>query len=155
MQVPGMMNNMESRNATVFNPRPVIPRPYTLDSTPSLPGFYINSEEDIRAKDVPMDGSISFFPYRDLSRIEIRQWNGAGNIERLSYILDAPKDQKAEEISNEPRKPSSEELILGTLNDINQGLSSTFTTFASVLKDMQTSMSDISKRLDKMDGGVG
>lgn len=156
MQVPSAFNAMESRNNNMFNPRPPLPRPYGIEPTPSLPGFYITSEDDIKAKDVPMDGSISFFPYRDLSHIAIRQWNSTGNIECLTYVLDVPKDQDPPPQSEQAEPaPSAEQQIVTTLNSLNNGLAATFTTFADVLNGMRQDMAVISQRLNDLDGGRG
>lgn len=61
---------------------------YRDDQRPTLPGFYISSPQNISARDVPMDGSISFFPSADLSYIIIKQWNGNGMISEARYVLE-------------------------------------------------------------------
>lgn len=60
--------------------------------TTTLPGFYVGSDDDIAARDVPNDGSISFFPAKDLSHITIKQWNG-NTLESAVYVLAQNKGQ--------------------------------------------------------------
>lgn len=151
MQVP---INVSQNNQNMFSPRPQlsIPRPsFSQDSSPSIPGFYISSEEEIKPRDVPMDGSISFFPYKNLSKIVVRQWDSYGNIESLTYILDKP-EQGPEQTENPLQTESREPGIIETLNNLNQGLASTFTTFAEVLRDMRNDISNLVKHFEEEDG---
>lgn len=49
-------------------------------------GFYINDPAEIRPGDVPMDGSIYFFPASDLSSIVIKQWNSMMQLDTMTFI---------------------------------------------------------------------
>lgn len=49
-------------------------------------GFYVNDPTDIRPGDVPMDGSISFFPASNLSSITIKQWNSMGQLDTMVFV---------------------------------------------------------------------
>lgn len=68
--------------------------------TTTLPGFYVGSDDDIAARDVPNDGSISFFPSKDLSHITIKQWNG-NTLESAVYVL-AQNKQQIQQSQNPP-----------------------------------------------------
>ena len=56
----------------------------------SLQGKIVNNFDEVTANDVPMNGSVAYFPKSDLSEIECRQWNANGTISRTVYkpILD-------------------------------------------------------------------
>lgn len=69
-------------------PQPYTPSNYQWGNNPSrsqLKGFYVNDPNNIRPGDVPMDGSISFFPAQDLSFIVIKQWNSMGQLDQMIF----------------------------------------------------------------------
>lgn len=49
-------------------------------------GFYVNDPAEIRPGDVPMDGSICFFPASNLSSITIKQWNSMGQLDTMVFV---------------------------------------------------------------------
>lgn len=49
-------------------------------------GFYVNDPTEIRPGDVPMDGSICFFPASNLSSITIKQWNSMGQLDTMMFV---------------------------------------------------------------------
>lgn len=61
-----------------------------------LYGKVVNSEDDIRVSDVPMDGSVGLFPTSDWSCIITKAWSNDGQIRVMRYV--------AEEL-REPPKP--------------------------------------------------
>lgn len=67
--------------------------PQTQQSMPSQPpltislGRVVNSEEEISANDIPMNGSICLFLKRDLSCIYAKAWNNNFNIDSACYYL--------------------------------------------------------------------
>lgn len=100
-------------------PSPVIPpvrsqRPSmapprtTYIPTTMLPGFFVNSESDINANDIATDGSISIFPYRDLSRIVIKQWVGPSTLESAVYVLQQPPQQNTQAALPPPPPPAAQ-----------------------------------------------
>lgn len=50
-----------------------------------ITGKVIQSVEQVNANDVPMDGSVAFFPKQDLSEIYAKQWNADGTIKTVVY----------------------------------------------------------------------
>lgn len=159
---PGNRMNNTMPRLTIPPPRPI----YSPDPTPSLPGYYVSNEDDIVLQDVKMDGSISFFPSKDLSRIYIRQWNKRGDLEGLTYVLqqpDIPKPQDPLLVPKpieQPKQPDQSELLLQTLTSLNNGLAASFQQFGAVLQDMQRSTQEMhqmmSEKLDRFpDGGMG
>lgn len=81
---------------------------------PPMNGKVVASPEDIRPNDIPMDGSVSFFPLKDGTTIYAKQWTGNGTIATAVYKLDVPPQ--------EPKQPTAEEQILTRLERIEQML---------------------------------
>lgn len=159
------MQNMNNRGP--FMPRLPSPPPLrsTFETVPTLPGYFVNSEEDILVRDIPMDDSISYFPTRDLTKIYIRQWNKRGNLEHLTYVLEQPetKNLPAPEAPPMPQAEPSKEMTQVTeiLTSLNNGLASTFGQFGTVLQEMQQSISGLEQKISDIprftvdDGGRG
>lgn len=155
-------------NRGTFMPRLPGPPPLrtSFDPPPSLPGYFVDSEDDIIVRDVPMDDSISYFPTRDLSKIFIRQWNKQGNLEHLTYVLEQPEPKNLPAPEAPPLMPQQEpskELtaIADTLSSLNSGLAATFGQFGSVLQSMQQKLDGVEKKIMDIprftidDGGKG
>lgn len=167
MQLPNNIpvpNNRTQQN--YMRPSLPLPRIGSVEPPLTLPGFYITSEAEIREGDVPMDGSISFFPYKDLTHIAIRQWDGRGNLDGATYVLQpqqpvnqqqnipipapiaqqpAPQPQ-AQPQQQEPNKDPLLEVLTGMYN----GMTNTFKSFETSMQAMQKSLERI-----EQGGGVG
>lgn len=48
-------------------------------------GRIVQAVENINANEVPMDGSMAFFPKQDLSEIYVKGWNANGTINTIVY----------------------------------------------------------------------
>ena len=48
-------------------------------------GRTVQSMEQITANEVPMDGSLAFFPRQDMAEIYAKQWNADGTIKTVIY----------------------------------------------------------------------
>ena len=48
-------------------------------------GKIVPAVENITANDVPMDGSVAFFPRQDMSEIYAKSWNADGTIKTVIY----------------------------------------------------------------------
>jgi len=84
------MYQMQNQNMA-FNPNPSYaayqynpmqrfqqPEPQIPQMQPQflgIQGKVVQSESAIMANDVPMDGSVAFFPMQDMSAIVAKQWN--------------------------------------------------------------------------------
>lgn len=55
--------------------------------TPHLSGRYISQPNEITANEVPMDGTVGFFPTQDQQFIYAKAWNADGKIETGIYKL--------------------------------------------------------------------
>ena len=58
-------------------------------------GRVVQAVENINANEVPMDGSMAFFPKQDLSEIYVKGWNADGTIKTIVYKpYTAPQDNQ-------------------------------------------------------------
>lgn len=48
-------------------------------------GRIVQAVENINANEVPMDGSMAFFPKQDMSKIYVKGWNADGTIRTIVY----------------------------------------------------------------------
>lgn len=125
----------------------------------TLPGYYIESEKDIVAQYIPMDGSISFFPYKDLSKIVIKQWDANG-LNTLMYVIAPPPpmdqgQQSTDSQSSSPAPVNQQQAamssIVDTLNNLNAAMANTFNQFGATLQGMQNEISALAGEI----GGRG
>ena len=113
------MYQMQNQNMT-FNPNPSYaayqynpmqrfqqPEPQIPQMQPQflgIQGKVVQSESAIMANDVPMDGSVAFFPMQDMSAIVAKQWDANGTIRKTVYkpfneqMIDSSIDDKKIEI---------------------------------------------------------
>ena len=105
---PQMMTYTPSYNAYQYNPvqrfqeqqlpqQPVqqIPQQQNLQIQAGINGRMVAAVEQIAANDVPMDGSVAFFPKQDLTEIYAKQWGADGSIKTVVYKpYTAPQDNQ-------------------------------------------------------------
>ena len=88
-------------------------------SSPStLPGRQISSIDEIMPNDVPMDGSVSFFPVRDGSCVYAKFWNRQGTIDTIKFVPAVAIS--AENIEN--TQPDFAQEIIRRLDKIEKSL---------------------------------
>lgn len=59
--------------------------PVQSQQTTGIAGRTVQSVEQITANEVPMDGSLAFFPRQDMAEIYAKQWNADGTIKTVIY----------------------------------------------------------------------
>ncbi len=108
-QQPIMNNYMPQYGAYQYNPMANIQRfqqsdqiqqPQMQQAIPQqiigINGRMVQGVENINANEVPMDGSMAFFPKQDMSEIYVKGWNADGTINTIVYKpYTAPKDNPA------------------------------------------------------------
>ena len=62
-----------------------IPQQQNLQMQTGINGKMVAAVEQIAANDVPMDGSVAFFPKQDLTEIYAKQWGADGSIKTVVY----------------------------------------------------------------------
>lgn len=65
-------------------------------------GKIVPAVENITANDVPMDGSIAFFPKQDMSEIYAKSWNSDGTIRTI--VFKPVLNDMTNNLSHEPEK---------------------------------------------------
>ena len=105
---PQMMTYTPSYNSYPYNPmqrfqeqqlpqQPVqqVPQQQNLQIQAGINGRMVAAVEQIAANDVPMDGSVAFFPKQDLTEIYAKQWGADGSIKTVVYKpYTEPKDNQ-------------------------------------------------------------
>lgn len=84
-------------------------------------GHVVSDEAEIKPNEVPMDGTIAFFPKSDLSEIIAKQWVQNGTIQTVKFV---PVVQQGSE--DTPKAMSIDELA--------QSMDSRFNELKSMLK---------------------
>lgn len=96
-QTPIMNNYLPQYGAYQYNPMANVQRfqsqeqiqPQIQQSMPQqiagINGRIVQAVENINANEVPMDGSMAFFPKQDLSEIYVKGWNANGTINTIVY----------------------------------------------------------------------
>ena len=95
---PQMMNYTPSYNPYPYNPMQrfqeqqlpqqsvqQIPQQQNLQMQTGINGKMVAAVEQIAANDVPMDGSVAFFPKQDLTEIYAKQSGADGSIKTVVY----------------------------------------------------------------------
>lgn len=96
-------------------------------------GKIIAEMSQITANDVPMDGSVAFFPKQNLSEVYAKSWNADGTIRTVTYkpVLD-----------NEPKNvPTDTEKLKCDLSDeATQGIMDKFEEISDRLGQLEKSL---------------
>lgn len=102
----------------IFQQQPNTPPPRPA----YLPGRVIASPEDVRASEIPMDGTVAVFPSSDYSYVLLKAWNSNGSIQTEIYQHVNPnttkEDTKFEEfkMSLNERLERIEKMLTSTQN---------------------------------------
>ena len=129
-------NNIGYQN--MYNqPTQIIPQYQQMQL--SLQGKVVNNFDEVTANDVPMNGSVAYFPKSDLSEIECRQWNANGTISRTVYkpILD--------DSNNNLNNVSSDDFSL-KFDTINERLDAIQSEISSIKDSMTTPTQNRSRK---------
>lgn len=77
--------------------------------TYSFPGRAVENEDDIKAGEIPMDGTLCLFPAKDLSVIYAKAWNAKGTIDTVPYVPKRPEP---------PEQPNLDPYLQEILNRV-------------------------------------
>lgn len=106
-------------------------------------GMSITSPEDIKPKDIPMDGHMSFFPMDDYSCIYAKVWSNDGVLRTFRFI---PEIEQSDVNSSLQPIINQEDLMNRFTSQINQSIGrfeSRFDTLQDKLNDVYTIMSSL------------
>ena len=95
-QQPIMSNYIPQYGAYQYNPMASYQRYQQPEPTQGISGRVVQAVETINPNEVPMDGSVAFFPKQDLTEIYAKSWNTDGTIKTIVYKpYTDPKDNQA------------------------------------------------------------
>lgn len=109
----GMSNSGSSSYASTSTYQGAV-RP--IRETPVLPviGRFVQNEQEIKANEVPMDGTYTAFIQNDFQEVYVKTWGGDGMIHGQTYV---PKTDRNTEQEQDPFA-----LIMQRLDGIEQSL---------------------------------
>lgn len=102
------------------------PQPTAQQNMPGINGKVVPGVENITANDVPMDGSVAFFPRQDMQEIYAKSWNADGTIRTIVY------------------KPISEP-------NLSDGTNTSQNNFNSINEDVRTLREEMTNRFDALE----
>lgn len=97
-----------------------------------ISGRVVPNAEAIAANDVPMDGSVAFFPMQDMSQILAKSWNADGTIKTVIY---KPFVENQTNLS-----PTNEKMNVGPFDDVTQAFMQRFDDIADRISRLEQSM---------------
>lgn len=90
-------------------------------------GRVVQTVENINANEVPMDGSMAFFPKQDLSEIYVKGWNANGTINTIVYkpYTEPNNNQAVNSMANAENakftlSDESTELFMSKFNELSE-----------------------------------
>ena len=111
--------------------QPLVPTPMSGANQQAMPqqiaginGRIVQAVETINPNEVPMDGSVAFFPKQDLTEIYAKSWNADGTIRTLTFkpVL----NDKTDVLSGDTEKlefdlsEKATEGIMAKLNELSE-----------------------------------
>lgn len=93
-------------------------------------GKVVQSQDMIVANDVPMNGSVAFFPKSDLSEIYAKQWSADGTISTMVF-----KPDKKEEAVNPTM--NAEKLKIGLSDEVTEVFNKHFDTLFLKMEELE------------------
>ena len=119
------MSNMQRYQA-----QPEQMMPAQMPVTPQaigINGRVVQGLDNINANEVPMDGSMAFFPEQDLSEIYVKGWNADGTIKTIVYTphIDTKSIDTVNSTANAEKlkftlSDESTDLFLNKFNELSE-----------------------------------
>lgn len=103
---------------------------YMQQTVQRINGRVVQSVDMITANDVPMDGSVAFFPKQDLSEIYAKSWDGNGKIATMLF-----KPVLEESPSNSSQE--TEKLKIGLSDEATEVFKKHFDTLFSKIEELE------------------
>lgn len=113
-----MMNYTPNYGAYQYNPMASYQRYQQPEPTQGISGRVVQAVETINPNEVPMDGSVAFFPKQDLTEIYAKSWNTDGTIRTLTFkpvILSGDTEKLEFDLSEK-----ATEGIMAKLNELSE-----------------------------------
>lgn len=119
-----MMNYTPNYGTYQYNPMASYQRYQQPEPTQGISGRVVQAVETINPNEVPMDGSVAFFPKQDLTEIYAKSWNADGTIRTL--IFKPVLNDKTDILSGDTEKlefdlsEKATEDIMAKLNELSE-----------------------------------
>lgn len=97
-----------------------------------ISGRVVPNAEAIAANDVPMDGSVAFFPMQDMSQILAKSWNADGTIKTVIYkpFVETPSNLST----------ANEKMNVGLSDDVTQAFMQKFDDISNKISQLEQSL---------------
>lgn len=112
-----------------------------MSYAPTLPGRIIQSPDEIKVNEVPMDGSVGIFPTQNYSEIYAKAWNQQGTIDTIKYI---PEQVAVAEVQRIQQQMQNQQAALPEPPPASP-------TPVPVMPDLSSFKQDILDRLDRLE----
>ena len=106
-----------------------------------ISGRIVRSVEQITANEVPMDGSVAFFPKQDLSEIYAKQWDADGTIKTAIYRPVMDKDV------NSQGNNQNQQITIP--DDVTQAFMNRFDELSGKIEQLENSLTKYSTNVRK------
>lgn len=126
---PQNMNNMQQPMVTQYVP----PMPQTMPIQSGLLGKIVDNIDVVRAMDIPLDGSTSYFPLSDQSAIVTKQLQSDGTSKLVVY---KPTNNEKENV-----------VQFATLEDIQDAINDLDLSDIQDIQDLKDDVKEIKKQL--------
>lgn len=107
--------------------------PQRIQQEPQIMGKIVQNAEMITANDVPLNGSVAFFPKQDLSEIYAKSWTADGVIRTMTF-----KPIQNEEVGN--LSTESTESQIGAILNVTDGLEKTLNEIVSKIDNLEKNL---------------
>lgn len=107
--------------------------PQRIQQEPQIMGKIVQNAEMITANDVPLNGSVAFFPKQDLSEIYAKSWTADGVIRTMTF-----KPIQNEEVSNLSTEITESQI--GAILDVTDGLEKTLNEIVSKIDNLEKNL---------------
>ena len=107
--------------------------PQRIQTEPQIMGKIVQNAEMITANDVPLNGSVAFFPKQDLSEIYAKSWTSDGVIRTMTF-----KPIQNEEVSN--LSTESTESQIGAILNVTDGLEKTLNEIVCKIDNLEKNL---------------
>lgn len=124
--------------------------PVQTQQPTGITGRTVQSVEQITANEVPMDGSLAFFPRQDMAEIYAKQWNADGTIKTVIYrpVMDNV-------VNSQGNNPNQQITIP---DDVTQAFMNRFDELSGKIEQLENSLTKSStnarKTSTKKDGDL-
>lgn len=137
------MQRMDQQYVPMQQPTQPQPQVQTYNKPVGLQGKSVDSVDVVKAMDIPLDGSISYFPLTDGSAIVTKQLQADGTSKTTIYKpVENAEEKKATYITDEQLKEELKNVNGKEIKNINEEIKSIKREIRHILDDLKDKMED-------------